>query len=356
MEEKKEEVVGKENETKNEVNNVANNNSFHYEKTRAIKVGNVLLGLLSIAIICTATLTYFTIHNEKDNVEKATATLQSIDANVLNTAASSNEIDSNEMNTIADMIDQALNTTNTTGDVTTDASNTRKTLNEELIVLYDGLVLDTSKMDEVSLKYIDNTNDAADKYVITYNNYENFGFKESKLGTLSTQVYEGLVKVDNVGKIAISEDYEAIPRQVKVVNTVPTVVLDNNSAIEDYDTVKTLICDLDGNQTDEYILILANKTTGFSKICLVDSKGTKIADLASIEKSKWRKDTKNSEYYLSINNIEVLDVDNDGIMEIVVEIPHATGDPTVSLLKFKNGELTGKKNIECSLIEETKKQ
>ena len=324
------------------------------EKNGYIRVGNIMLGLLMICIICTATLTYFLIHNERDNVEKATATLQSLDANILNTVTTSNEVDQNEMNTIADMIDQALNTTNSTGSATTEATNTRKTLNEELVVLYDGLILDTTNMDEVTLKYIDNKNDAADKYVITYYNYENFSFKDAKLGTLSTQVYEGLVKVDNVGKVAISEDYEAIPRQVKVVNTVPTVVLDNNPAIEDYDTVKTLICDVDGNQTDEYILVLANKTTGFSKICLVDSKGTKIADLASIEKSKWRKDTKNSEYYLSINNIEILDVDNDGIMEIIVEIPHATGEPTVSILKFKNGELSGKTGIECSLLEDSK--
>ena len=101
-------------------------------------------------------------------------------------------------------------------------------------------------------------------------------------------------------------------------------------------------------------MILANKTTGYSKICLVDNKGTKIADLASIEKSKWRKDSSNSEYYLSINNIELIDVDNDGIMEIMVEIPHAKGEPTVSLLKYKNGELSGKTNIECSLLDDSK--
>ena len=293
---------------------------------------------------------------KEENVVKEN-TKELNNANILNSVdvVSNSSADTN-VNTIADIIDQALNTTNTTNSVTTDASNTRKILNEELVVLYDGLILDTTTMDEVTIKYIDSKSDEADKYVITYYNYENYGFKDAKLGTLSSQVYEGLVKVDNVEKIAISEDYDAIPRQVKVVNTVPTVVLDNNPAIEDYDTVKTLICDVDGNQSDEYILILANKTTGFSKIIFFYSKGSKIADLASIEKSKWRKDTTNSEYYLSINNIELIDVDNDGIMEIVVEIPHADGEPTVSLLKYKNGELSGKTGIECSLIDDEKKQ
>ena len=88
---------------------------------------------------------------------------------------------------------------------------------------------------------------------------------------------------------------------------------------------------------------------GFSKIILCDNKGTKVADLASIEKSKWDTAT-NAEYYLSINNVEILDVDNDGIMEILVEIPHYEGEPSISLLKYKNGELQGKTNIECSLM------
>ena len=233
----------------------------------------------------------------------------------------------------------------------TEASDNRKILNEELVVLYNGLILDTTKMDEVTLKYIDNTNANADKYVITYYNYENYSYKDSKLGTLSSQVYESLVKIDNVGKIAISEDYEAIPRNVKVVNSIPTIVSDNNPKIADYDTVKTLIADLDGNGTDEYILVMANKTTGFSKITFIDGKGQKIADLASIEKSKWKKDS-TSEYYLSISNVELIDVDNDGIMEIVIEIPHAAGDPTVSLLKYNNGKLDGKTDIECSLLSE----
>ena len=191
----------------------------------------------------------------------------------------------------------------------------------------------------------------SDKYIITYYSYENYSFKDSKLGIFSSQLFDGLVKMDSVGKIAISEDYNAIPRNVKVVNTIPTIVADNNPKVSDYDSIKTLIVDLDGNGADEYILVLANKKTGYSKITLVDSKGSKVADLASIEKSKWKKDS-NAEYYLSISNIETIDVDNDGIMEMVIEIPHATGDQTISLLKYNNGILTGKTGIECSLLNE----
>ena len=336
-------------ETKEE--SFVKNNESEPIKIKIGTVGNFIFAAFIVLIIGTGALTYYLIHQEKENVKEIVSNLPE---NIVNTSVQDNA--TNEVvDSIANIIDSAISdvtnsSTNNTSAVA-DASNTRKILNEELVVLYNGLILDTSKMDEVTLKYIDNTSDAADKYVITYYNYENYGFKEPMLGILSTQLYEGLVKIDNVGKVAISEDYNAIPRQVKVVNTVPTIVSDNNPNISEYNSVKTLIVDLDGNQTDEYILILANKTTGFSKITLVDSKGAKIGDLASIEKSKWKKDS-TAEYYLNINNVEVLDIDNDGIMEIMVEIPQAVGNPTVSLLKYNNGVLQGKKDIECSLVEE----
>ena len=204
-------------------------------------------------------------------------------------------------------------------------------------------------MKRTELKYIDNSDKYKDKYVITYYNYESFGFKESKLGTLSTQIYDGLVKIENVGKLAISESYEAIPREIKIVNAIPTIISDKNPNIGNYDATKAIITDLDGNGSDEYILILANKTTGYSKIVLVDSSGTKVADLAYIEKSKWESVT-TEEYHLSLSNVEVADIDNDGIMEILLELPRYEGDPSISLLKYKNGELQGDTNIECSLL------
>ncbi len=312
-------------------------------------VGNFVLAAFIIVIVGTGALTYYLIHSAKNDYDKQ---YNEIVSNIIVNEENKQATNDIAANTVAEIIDSAISNANLVGNTTavTDGTNTRKTLNEELVVLYNGLILDTTKMDEVTLKYIDNTNDQADKYVITYYNYENYSFKESKLGVLSSQLYEGLVKVDNVGKIAISEDYEAIPREIKVVNTVPTIVSDNNKKVADYDTVKTLIVDLDGNQTEEYILVLANKTTGFSKIVLIDSKGSKVADLASIEKSQWKKDS-TAEYYLTISNIDIIDVDNDGIMEILVEIPHATENSTVSLLKFNNGILQGKQDIKCSLID-----
>lgn len=333
-------------ERKTEVSNVENNiNEEKKESSKKIigTLGNFILTALIALIIGTGALAYYLVNSARKDLENNTNLILNV---------SQNEADQ-EADSIANIIDTVVSdvTTpqNTSSNANKDAS-TIKLLNEDLIVLYNGLVLKTDKMEEKELQYIDNSNDFKENYVITYYNYENFSFKDSKLGTLSSQIFDGVVKVENVGKIAISENYNAIPREVKVVNSVTTIVSDNNDKIKNYDITKTIIADLDGNGTDEYILILANKSTGYSKIMLADSKGIKVDDLAYIEKSKWESVT-NEEYYLSISNIEVIDIDNDGIMEILIELPKSDGASTkISLLKYKTGELQGKANIECSLL------
>lgn len=311
-------------------------------------VGNWLLVGFVILIIITGILVYYLVHNARKDLNNMYNDLveNSVIAPVV-------ENDEKEPESIASIIDSAISNTLTTNTTTINTVNTVnasevKTLNENIIVLYNGLILDTTKMGITHLQYIDKTDLNKDKYVITYYNYENFAFKDSALGTLSDEVYEGVLAVDNVGKIAISEKINCVPREIQVVNTVPSVVADNNN-LSSYDTTKTIIVDLDGNGTNENILILSNRQTGYSKISLADFQGKLVADLAYIEKSKWSSAT-TEDYYLTINNIEVLDVDNDGVMEIILELPNYEGAPTISLVKYKNGELQGEKDYECSLL------
>ncbi len=326
------------------------------ENNKAIKViptpvtlGNFLLGFLVVIIIVTGSLVYYMIRKERQDYEQYNNLAQGIVQEDKN-AVKNEENPVQENETIKDIIDSATNTSSVSNTVDAVEANNRKVMNENLIVLYNGLILDTTEMKKTELKYIDNSDQYKDKYVITYYNYDSFVFKDSKLGTISTQIYDGLVKMENVGKVAISESYDAIPRDIKVVNAIPTIVSDKNPKIGEFDSTKTIITDLDGNGTEEYILVLANKTTGYSKIVLLDSSGTKIGkDLAYIEKSKWESVT-TEEYHLSLSNLEIIDIDNDGIMEILIELPRYEGDPTISLLKYKNGELQGETDIECSLL------
>lgn len=331
-----------ENNINKKDSNIEQNNK--QPKRLIVKLGNILLFIIGVFIVLTGSILYYLIYTNS----------QELQTEVANSNTSNTTVDTfnTENTTVADIIGNVLETGNTTSvnnsTVTTTDATTRKVQNENIIVLYDGLLLDVSEMKLTELKYIDSTNVEKDKYVITYYNYQNYGLINSGLGSLSTQVYDGLLKINNVGKIAISESYEAIPRQIQVVNALPTIISDNNK-LDEYDAVKAIITDFDGNGTDEYILILANKNTGYSKISFVDSTGSKLTDLAYIEKSKWGQVSEQG-YYLSINNVEIVDVDNDGVMEILVEIPKYEGEPDVSILKYKNGELSGDTNIECSLL------
>ena len=310
-------------------------------------VGNFLLIVFIILIVGTGILVYYLVNNARTNLEASYNELVE-NSSILNVVKKDEDIENPD--TIADIIDSAIgNTTSSnTTVVNTVTATDVKTLNEQIIVLYNGLILDTTKMGITDLKFIDKTDANKDKYVITYYNYENFAFKDSALGTLSDEVYEGVLAVENVGKIAISEKFNCIPRDVQVVNTIPSVVMENNN-LSKYDTTKTIMVDLDGNGTNENILILSNRTKGISKISLVDYQGTLVADLAYIEKSNWSGAT-TEDYYLTINNVEILDIDNDGVMEIILELPRYEGVPEISLVKYKNGELQGEKDYEVSLL------
>ena len=150
-------------EDKIEQQNVEKKTEF---KTKMGTVGNFLLAMLIILILVTGSLTYYLIHSEKENYDKQQNEL------AVDTMAEETE---EEPETIANIIDSALAdvTTSTTVDGTTTDADSRKIMNEKLIVLYNGLILDVSKMDEVSLQYIDAHSDEKDKYIITYTNYEN---------------------------------------------------------------------------------------------------------------------------------------------------------------------------------------
>ena len=299
---------------------------------------NIILTIILTVVIMTGAFLYYLIRVDDSNAEA----LAEANNNTISNESLGNIIDS----AVAGVVDPSTGSANT---VDASAANSRKVLNENLVVLYNGLILDTTAMKKVEPAYIESTSSNKDKYVITYYNYANFQQLDSSLGILSEPVYDGLMKINNVKKYAISENYNAIPRPVQVVNQIPTPIMSNDSRLSSYDMRKVIITDLDGNGASEYILILGNSSTGYSKISIYDSSGIIVKDLAYIEKSKWES-VKSDGYYLSINNVEVLDVDNDGIMEILIEIPHYEGDSSVSILKYKNCELNGEVNIECSLL------
>jgi hypothetical protein len=193
------------------------------------RLGNFLLTVIVTLIVGTGALVYYLSYTNNVNISAS-----DLFQNSTSNSNTTNETSDEDSVALGNIIDSAVSsvtnntTVSTTNTVDTVDAGSRKVLNENMIVLYNGLLLDTSKMDKVELKYIDNSSTDKDKYEITYYSYEKFKLVDSGLGTLSSQIYDGLIKIENVGKVAISEDYDAVPRSVKVVNSIPTIVSDNN--------------------------------------------------------------------------------------------------------------------------------
>lgn len=107
---------------------------------------------------------------------------------VQNNVLEENKEEKEQTETVADILNIAVPNNNTSSQPTVTATDVaaRKAMNENLIVLYNGLILDTSKMDQVELQYIDQSSFDKDKYVITYYNYENFAYRDATLRNLKS--------------------------------------------------------------------------------------------------------------------------------------------------------------------------
>lgn len=130
--------------------------------------------IIVVLILGNAILIYYLMNSEDHN--------QLVQNNVLE----ENKEEKEQTETVADILNIAVPNNNTSSQPTVTATDVaaRKAMNENLIVLYNGLILDTSKMDQVELQYIDQSSFDKDKYVITYYNYENFAYRDATLRNL----------------------------------------------------------------------------------------------------------------------------------------------------------------------------
>lgn len=135
----------KKQDTEKDNNNFSSKKENDTIKLKIGTVGNFVLAAFIILIVGTGALTYYLIHSAKNDYDKQYNDI------VSNIASEENEESLNDIpaNSIAEIIDSAISnvttSTSTTNTVVTDGTNTRKTMNEELVVLYNGLILDTTR-------------------------------------------------------------------------------------------------------------------------------------------------------------------------------------------------------------------
>ena len=230
-----------------------------------------------------------------------------------------------------------------------DKNNTAiKEESKEKIILYKGLDFSDGK----NLNDITYNEANKKKYEIEYFNYENGEKLEKSKGNL-VENNEGISAVENVKKIAISVEYDAIPREYTTIEGLPKELYE----LADCNKVEIQSVDLDGDGKKEYIVASnsyaspedydTDTYTNYSDISLYDNKFKKIATLIKAKDQYREVDGKiTSEFFCSLDDVEYIDIDDDGIMEVLVDLNYWE-NIGVNSYKYKDGKITGE--TECEI-------
>lgn len=230
-----------------------------------------------------------------------------------------------------------------------DKNNTAiKEESKEKIILYKGLDFSDGK----NLNDITYNEANKKKYEIEYFNYENGKKLEKSKGNL-VETYEGISAVENVKKIAISVEYDAIPRKYTTIEELPEELYE----LADCNKVEIQSVDLDGDGKKEYIVASnsyaspedydTDTYTNYSDISLYDNKFKKIAILVKAKDQFREVDGKiTSEFFCCLDDVEYIDIDDDGIMEVLVDLNYWE-NIGVNSYKYKDGKITGE--TECEI-------
>ena len=230
-----------------------------------------------------------------------------------------------------------------------DKNNTAiKEESKEKIILYKGLDFSDGK----NLNDITYNEANKKKYEIEYFNYENGEKLEKSKGNL-VETYEGISAVENVKKIAISVEYDAIPRKYTTIEELPEELYE----LADCNKVEIQSVDLDGDGKKEYIVASnsyaspedydTDTYTNYSDISLYDNKFKKIAILVKTKDQFREVDGKiTSEFFCCLDDVEYIDIDDDGIMEVLVDLNYWE-NIGVNSYKYKDGKITGE--TECEI-------
>lgn len=226
---------------------------------------------------------------------------------------------------------------------------------ENNIILYDGYEIEikTGIQDISDMK---NTAETKQKFNVSYYNYEDGKYEGITNGIFGDETYEGYSLVSNVRRIAMTQKYNAIPRNFFRTNELPKELME----MADCSSVTIDSIDLDNDGKEEKIVCYTVSYTedqigdgepqASSAIMLFDSDYKKIADLVYLEDGFWAGiREENRKIFLSLDEAEYIDIDNDNVMEIVLKIPTYEGT-RISILKYNNGNIEGKTNYKASVL------
>lgn len=223
------------------------------------------------------------------------------------------------------------------------------------IILYNGYEIEpkVGVQDPTDMK---NSDEAKRMYNVTYYNYENGKYEGTTKGEFGEETYDGYSLVDNVKKIAMTKEYNAIPRSYTRIKELPKELID----MADCTSVDIDSIDLDNDGKEEKVVCY---TVSYSKgqigdgepqatsgMMLFDSNYRKIADLATLEDGFWAGfKEEDRKMFFSLDETEYIDIDNDNIMEIIINVPVYEGI-RISILKYSNGIIEGETGLKASVM------
>lgn len=297
--------------------------------------------ILAIIIILSLIIGFAYMYIKKNNSEKEVAKLQEESTNY-----------QTKIDELENKIDQIKisneETTKTNSDI------------GEYFVLYNGTKIPI-KTGKITASYIEKVNELnKEKYNIIYYNYEKGKYVGKSKGILVEGAFDDSALVDNVNKIAMSKKFNATPRTFTKINQLPNEIMD----MADYTTVDMHSIDLDGDGKEEKIVCATvnyargdfgdGEPVAASEIMLLDSNYKEIADLVNLEDGfaeQGQGKHEESKVFLSLDMVDYIDIDNDGIMEIIIDIPKYEGDglSDLSIIKYNKGNLEGETNIKANV-------
>ncbi len=299
------------------------------KKYKKISLPVYIISLIILLLIVGGMAFYIIKENEKNNNKD------------INTNISTNETNMQEKN----------NTENST--IINKGNNQEK--NTNYFILYDGYKIE-NKFGIQDLSDMEVNEENNKLYNTTYYNYEKGKYLGETKGDFGKQTYEGVSVVSNVKRIAISEKYNAIPREYKVIEELPNELID----MADYTKVTINSIDLDGDNEEEYLLCYCinyakgeigdGEPIASSGIMLLDNNYKKIANIVELKNGFWANiKEEDKKIFLSLDDVEYIDIDKDNVMEIIIKIPTYEGTK-LSILKYQNNKIDGETNFQASVM------
>lgn len=191
------------------------------------------------------------------------------------------------------------------------------------------------------------------KYEKEYYLYSNNKFIAKAAGKVEGSGLDSYWKVvfpsnTNKYEVAISESFSPYPRKIvfttshfkKEFDDKGNIVSKINNKFGVSCKIKELVSiDLDGNGKNEYLALFIDEKSNFFAKCLIDSKYSIISYLTIFKESCANFNGTVDNYDLKNGN-EIIDINDDGIMEIIVDMPSYEGN-IFKVFTYKNGKFDG---------------